>query len=66
MFEFFKALNTPQTRYTTVLEGDADNCYVDLGPLINDLGWLETDVLDAQVQGDCVVIKNLTKYPELF
>lgn len=65
MFEFFKALQTAPV-YTTTLQGDPDNSYIDLGPLIAELGWLETDELDAQIQGDCVVIKNLTKYPELF
>lgn len=45
---------------------DTGDIILDLTAVVNQLDWREGDELDVQVQGDCIVIKNLTKHPELF
>lgn len=45
---------------------DTGDMILDLSAVIDELQWREGDELDVQVQGDAIVIKNLTKHPELF
>ncbi len=39
---------------------------LDFNELANELGWQPGDELDMQIQGDCIVVKNLTQNPQLF
>lgn len=47
-------------------DSDTGDMVLDLSAVVDELEWREGDELDVQVQGDAIVIKNLTKHPELF
>ena len=70
MFNLFNNFLKPHTHEylsPVLLEETANgDVLLDLSEAIEQLDWREGDELSWSIQGDCIVIKNITKNPELF